>query len=89
MKPRLPRRAHHEIPRSDVGVVPGAARLAVGAEAEDVDFAVQAGIQVLVRLTPRILRQAIEIAVGLPVGRQRRQRRARASARASPAPTVG
>ena len=47
-----------QIPRADVGVVPGAARLSVGAEAQDVDFALEAGIQILVRSAPGILAAA-------------------------------
>src|SRR5690606_9343823 len=61
-------------PVADVGCDPFAARLAVGAQAEHVDLAPYARIQVLVRLAPRIDRRLLQ--VGLPVRRRRLDRRA-------------
>ncbi len=86
---RRPARFPSEIPRADVGVDTGAAGGAVRAEAEDVDFAAHAGIEVLVRMSPRIVRQPLEVAVRLPVGRQRRDRSGARSVRRVPARSWG
>src|SRR5882672_7628622 len=58
-------------PRTDVRVGPFAARLAITAETEHVDFSLQARTQVLILLAPRILRQrrALEVSALLPVVR--------------------
>jgi hypothetical protein len=54
---------------TEVGVDPGPAGLTVGPEAEDVDLALQSGIEVLVGLAPGIDRDLVQ--VGLPVPRIR------------------
>src|SRR5258708_5862128 len=64
--------AGSKVPRSDVGVDARAARLPIGAEAVDVDLSAQPRIEILIRLSPRILRQALEVTVGFPVGGHRR-----------------
>src|SRR2546421_406953 len=73
VKPRS--RIGLELPGTDVEVSAAAAGLAVGAEREDIHLAVHAGVQVLVRVAPRILRHLVE--VGLPVRRHRRAVRLR------------
>src|SRR5205085_1292414 len=80
VKPALsaPARAHSrlivgrklvgEIPVADVGVDALAARLAVGAEREEViRLAVRTGIDILIFVPPRILAHAVEVAAVLPV----------------------
>jgi hypothetical protein len=57
------------LPGADVGIVAFAAGLPVGAEAEDVDLALHARVDVLVRPAPRVVRQLG--LVGPPVGRDR------------------
>ena len=64
-----------QVPCADVGIDAGAALLAVGAEAEHLDFAAHARVEIDVRPAPRILWQLLEIAARLPVRRQRRQLR--------------
>src|SRR6476659_3335098 len=57
------------VPVADIrGIAFSTARV-VGAEAEDVDLALHAGIEVLVVAVPRVLRQAVEIL--LPVAGHR------------------
>ena len=60
-----------QIPRTDIGVGAFATRLAIRALAVDVDFAFYAGIEVQIGTLPGVIRQALEIAAGFPVGRQR------------------
>src|SRR6185369_8533538 len=57
------------LPVTDVGVRPFAAGLAVGTEAEDVDFTFDTRVEVLVRTTPWIVGQLFE--VGTPIRRNR------------------
>ena len=83
-RPRAAQPVGSEVPRADVGVDAGAAGLAVGAEAEHVDLAAQARIEVLVRVAPGILRQPLEVAVRLPVRRHRRAASGRATSAARP-----
>src|SRR3972149_1255616 len=68
VKPRRGARGS-ERPVADVGIEALSAARAV---AEHVDLAMQAGIQVLVGLAPRVQRQFLHIASGLPVLRYRR-----------------
>ncbi|CAI8945973.1 hypothetical protein EMIT0357P_50252 [Pseudomonas marginalis] len=55
-----------ELPGSDIGIHTVAIRLSVGTEGEDVDFAVRAGIQVMVRTAPGVVGQALQVRT--PVG---------------------
>jgi len=57
-----------EIPGSDVGIVAGSARLAVGAEREHVDLAAQSRVQILVRAAPGVVAQLVEVAPGFQFG---------------------
>src|SRR4051812_23646409 len=59
------RRVLISLPRSDVGILALAAENAICSEAVDVDLTFQAGIGILVRSTPRVVGQLIE--VRLPV----------------------
>src|SRR5215831_684658 len=68
---RAARRGGSEI---DIGIRPFAAGLAVGAEAEDVDLAAHAWIEVQVLAAPGVLGYAVEIAALLPVARARLRR---------------
>src|SRR5690349_12496675 len=61
-----------EIPGADVGVGTATPCLTIGAVREHVDVALHARIQVLIRSAPRVARQLLEIAAGLPVGRHGR-----------------
>src|SRR5262249_45135483 len=62
-------------PAADVRRTAFASARAIGPEAEHVDLAVHAGAEILVVASPRILRQALEIAALLPlVGHRRRGR---------------
>ena len=82
-------RCRLQVPRPDVGIGARAAGLAVGAVRQDVDVALQARIQVVIRLSPRIARQFLEITAGLPVGRQRRIGRACVTSALRPCSVVG
>src|SRR3990172_11731927 len=66
VKPRRGARGS-ERPVADVGIEAFSAGDPVRAVAEHVDLAMQAGIQVLVGLAPRVQRQFLHIASGLPV----------------------
>src|SRR5437764_9294599 len=57
------------LPGTDLGILAFAADHAVGAEAVDVDLALDAGIGVLIRTTPRVVGQLVD--VRLPVRRDR------------------
>src|SRR5688572_22615402 len=74
-----PRRdaAQLQLPRADVGIEPFSPGRGVGAEAEYVDFAAQPGVEVEVRIAPRIARQPLQVPAGFPVRRCRRKLRAR------------
>ena len=60
------------IPRTNIGVATFAARRAIRPQTEDVDLTAQAGIQILIGMSPGIFRQTFNIATGFPVQRQRR-----------------
>src|ERR1700761_8873464 len=62
---------NRSFPRAYVGVVTFATRFAVGAVTEHVDFTVHAGIQILIPVAPRIVRQTLEVTTVLPVVRDR------------------
>src|SRR6187397_1547671 len=64
---RISRRVNPLFPVADVSRIAFSAARLVGAEAEDVDLALHAGIEVLVVAAPRVLGQALEIAALLPV----------------------
>src|SRR5437660_362312 len=57
------------LPGADVGVDTFASGLAVRAERQHVDLAVQARVRIDVRIAPRILRQPLDVAAALPVRR--------------------
>src|SRR5690606_6338854 len=48
-------------PRANIAIVAFATRLSVGAQGKDIDLAMYAGIQVLIRGSPGIIGQAVHI----------------------------
>src|SRR5262245_23773625 len=59
----------------DVGIVPLATWSAIGSKTVHIDLAAHARIEVLVVVTPRILRDAVEVTALFPVGGDRLCRR--------------
>src|SRR5690606_14825672 len=78
--PRAPGRARASgrgFPGADVGIVALAPRLTVGAEADHVHVAVDAGVEILVGVAPGVGGQPLEVAAALPVARHGAAFRAR------------